>query len=333
MPHARASKRRRTSAATSTKVLADPAHSVDQSSCLEKLWRAGSLVGALPAVLVLRASDGVEVLAGTEVAASMSRPIERMLVGPMKSATPQGVVSLPSVEGAALRSLVEYMYTGRLELTGDTIWSVLAAANFLQLGGAVRLCEPFLQELISPENVLSMARAGEEMNCGALRAEALDVAAWWFEDVVRAESFVELSEDEVRGLLRRDDLVVANEGVVYDSVLRWVDADASREAVFGGLFVDAEVVRLSQLSMERLEALRVSPRAGHEALGQGMVAEEMSRRLGGSEGTASRPRKYYAKFSDRVVRAELKRTMGEQVLNAFDMERVAPTVFVRALCC
>ena len=83
---------------------------------------------------------------------------------------------------------------------------------------------------------------------------------------------------------------------------------------------------------EQLEALRVSPRAGHEALVLGKVAEEMSRRLGGSEGTASRPRKYYAEFKDRVKRAELKRTMGEQVLNASDMERASHPLCSCARC-
>ena len=160
MPRSRASKRRRTASAsaaadaTPAEVLVDPDHATTQQSGLEQLWRARSLGRALPAVLVLRSGDGAEVLAGAEVAAALSRPIQRMVAGSLASVTKEGVVSLPNVEGAVLRAVVEYMYTGRLELTRDTMWGVMSAANYLELGGALGLCASFLESQMCAENVL-----------------------------------------------------------------------------------------------------------------------------------------------------------------------------------
>ena len=204
--------------------------------------------------------------------------------------TLQADAELSNVGPEALKAVVEYMYTGRLELTRDTMWGVMSAANYLELGGALGLCASFLESQMCAENVLDIARAGEEMNCVELRAEALGYTASHFEEVCGEESFLELREEEMREILGMDDLVVCEEWAVYESLTRWVDADATREAIFAELFGDVEVVRLSQMSEEQLESLRASPRAGHEALVQGKVGEESLRR-NGQEAAPSRRRR------------------------------------------
>ena len=78
------------------------------------------------------------------VAAALSRPLAKMLVGPMASLDRESnVLSLGQGCGlnpAALRSVVEFMYTGQLELTAHTTFDVLSATNFLELDSAKALC-------------------------------------------------------------------------------------------------------------------------------------------------------------------------------------------------
>merc|ERR1712034_206528 len=59
-----------------------------------------------------------------------------------------------NVDGGALRSLVEYMYTGDLELSGASVLPALSASNFLEMGGAKALCERFLESKLDPSNAL-----------------------------------------------------------------------------------------------------------------------------------------------------------------------------------
>ena len=69
------------------------------------------------------------------VAASVSRPLQRMIAGSSGSAgglTPSvvdGVLTLPAdsgVDAASLRTLVDFVYSGELELTPGTAWALLS---------------------------------------------------------------------------------------------------------------------------------------------------------------------------------------------------------------
>ena len=46
-----------------------------------------------------------------------------------------------------LRTLVQYMYTGELNLDNDTVWLVLTAAGRLQVPGAIETCNKYIQEM------------------------------------------------------------------------------------------------------------------------------------------------------------------------------------------
>ena len=75
-------------------------------------------------------------------------------------------------------------------------------------------------------------------------------------------SWLERNEADVRAWLGMDELVVSCEQEALDALLRWVAHDASsREAAFERMFGDASVVRLSQLTVAELEAVRSTPLA------------------------------------------------------------------------
>ncbi|KAF8562561.1 hypothetical protein P879_08081 [Paragonimus westermani] len=80
------------------------------------------------------------------------------------------------VEPSALQTLVDYIYTGHLDLREETVEDVLEAACFLQMPEASHACERFLIKRLHGSNCLGMARLGEQHGCHLLHQKATKYA-------------------------------------------------------------------------------------------------------------------------------------------------------------
>ena len=67
----------------------------------------------------------------------------------------EGRESEATISGApeAFQILLNFMYSGRLVLTSDTVIEVMEMAHYLQIGGVMKLCESFLHNMVSNEEV------------------------------------------------------------------------------------------------------------------------------------------------------------------------------------
>jgi len=74
-------------------------------------------------------------------------------------------VTLQEVDGDALTVLVQYCYTGSIELREDTVETLLATACLLQLNSVVNACCNFLARQLHPTNCLGFAFFAEQQSC------------------------------------------------------------------------------------------------------------------------------------------------------------------------
>ncbi|MCP4504130.1 MAG: BTB/POZ domain-containing protein, partial [Deltaproteobacteria bacterium] len=271
MSSTRGSKRRRVgasdaaAAASSAKALVDSGHAERLRAGLQET-RINDGFDELPANIKIRvclrsggspddASSSTTsaatalVKVAPNVAAALSRPLANMLVGPMASVSPDGVLTLGAdcgVNAEALQAVVDYMYSGTLELLPATTFEVLSATNFLELEVAKGLCVTFLCDSLRPETALSMVAAGAHFNSPKLEEGAHAFVTEHFEDVSKHGEFLAQAPAEARSLVRLDTLRVPGEMAVLDAVARWADSDApNREAAYAEMFEDADAVRLS----------------------------------------------------------------------------------------
>ncbi|KAF5402768.1 putative bacteriochlorophyll 4-vinyl reductase [Paragonimus heterotremus] len=126
------------------------------------------------------------------------------------------------VEPSALQTLIDYIYTGHLDLREETVEDVLEAACFLQMPEASQACERFLIKRLHGSNCLGMARLGEQHGCHLLHQKATKYALEHFTDVVQQPDYLNLSQTELTDLLSSDHLRVPNEATVFAACLRWV---------------------------------------------------------------------------------------------------------------
>ncbi|KAG5848059.1 hypothetical protein ANANG_G00094350 [Anguilla anguilla] len=139
----------------------------------------------------------------------------------------QGEVKMEGVDPDALWALVQYAYTGRLELREDTIESLLSASCLLQLPAVVQACCCFLTKQLHPSNCLGIRSFADAQGCQDLHRVAHGYTMEHFLEVIRHQEFLLLPPGEIQKLLSSDDMNVPDEETVLAALLAWVQHDST----------------------------------------------------------------------------------------------------------
>ncbi|XP_032393622.1 kelch-like protein 5 isoform X1 [Etheostoma spectabile] len=160
------------------------------------------------------------------VLSSVSDYFAAMFTSDVKEAK-QDEVKMEGVDPDALWVLVQYAYTGRLELREDTIESVLSASCLLQLSSVVQACCSFLMKQLHPSNCLGIRSYADAQGCNDLQRAAHAYTMEHFLEVMGCQEFLLLPVEEMERLITSDDVNVPDEETVVTSLLTWVLHDTN----------------------------------------------------------------------------------------------------------
>ncbi|KAK2844273.1 hypothetical protein Q5P01_010932 [Channa striata] len=184
---------------------------------------------------VLLCSDKSEIPCHRNVLVSSSPYFRAMFCNNFVE-TQQMKISLKGITSAILCSIIDYVYTGLINISMEIVLPLMQAASMLQYGRLFEACSSFLQEQLNPDNCLSMIRLSDIMNCNTLRDKAKEMAMKSFSDVSASEDLYDLSLPEIMGYLE-DDGLCAEEEQVFETLVAWIHHDPlSRSGAISDLF-------------------------------------------------------------------------------------------------
>jgi len=134
-------------------------------------------------------------------------------------------IHIQGVDPGALGHLVDYCYTGRLDLQEDTVENITAAACLLQLTTVIEACCSFFKKLLHPSNCIGIRLFAELQSCLQLRDFARRYTEDNFIEVTKNQEFLLLPASELEKLLSSDDLNVPSEELVFQSLVDWINFD------------------------------------------------------------------------------------------------------------
>ncbi|XP_013912438.1 PREDICTED: kelch-like protein 5, partial [Thamnophis sirtalis] len=137
----------------------------------------------------------------------------------------QEEIKMEGVEPNALWALVQYAYTGRLELKEDNIECLLSTACILQLSQVVEACCKFLMKQLHPSNCLGIRSFADAQGCTDLHKVAHNYTMEHFMEVIRNQEFLLLPATEIAKLLASDDMNIPSEETILNALLTWVQHD------------------------------------------------------------------------------------------------------------
>lgn len=207
------------------KLISISSFTVDAFSVLFQMKQDGSLCD-----ISLKIEDQ-SISAHRVVLAAASPYFLAMFTGNMLESR-QVEVCLHDLEFKALISVVEYCYSGKIEITTKNVQSLLITSSLLQVSAVKDACVEFLQERLHPNNCLGIMNFADTFNCQSLSQAADAYAVQNFKDVINSEEFLSLPFEEMAKLLAREDLNVRSEEQVYEAVMKWIKKDVEDRKVF-----------------------------------------------------------------------------------------------------
>ncbi|KAK6179811.1 hypothetical protein SNE40_012082 [Patella caerulea] len=206
---------------------------------IDALWRQKLMCDV---VLVV---EGKSLLAHKLVLASCSDYFfEKFSDGKDKPGCNQ--IELQDIKSSAMMSILECMYTGRISLTQNTIKDVLSAATVLGFLGIHEACEQYLVEHLTIDNCFMYMDTACTYDLELLSKHSIEMAAKNFQTATKKVDFRYVPVEQLLLLLKRNDLEVKNEYMVFERVLNWIEVDKQRRIEYAPELLGA--VRLPLLS-------------------------------------------------------------------------------------
>ncbi|KAB5518445.1 hypothetical protein PHYPO_G00165980 [Pangasianodon hypophthalmus] len=179
------------------------------------------------------------------------------------------VVCLRGIASWVLESLLEFMYSGQLNLGWQNIWDLTEASLQFQLQGAHTLCSEFLHDHMNDASCLDTLFLAETYGLERLGRAAEEYTLAHFQQISERENFKDLTCTLLARLLEKDELRVDSEVVVFRALMSWVEEDkAHKLANLPGLLQRVRFPLMSPPELEEVEGCRLLRRnaEGREAL-------------------------------------------------------------------
>ncbi|XP_037085880.1 actin-binding protein IPP-like [Pollicipes pollicipes] len=163
----------------------------------------------------------------------------------------QSVVSIRRLSPVMLSMLLDFIYTGDVDVTEENVQELILAADMLELSDVVEICSAFLKQQLEPSNAIGIYRFSEGHNLWSVSNAARAFINGQFAACSSEEEFLEVPHTLLMELVRSEALEIDSEYQVFEAALRWVahDIEERRRYVFDILCH----IRLPLIPSKRIE--------------------------------------------------------------------------------
>jgi len=196
--------------------------------------------------VTLVTTDDKEFTAHKNVLSAASPFFCKLLQSDMKE-NREGIARFEEISGAVMEDVLEFIYTGSVEVTQENSKDLIAAANYLLIPGLKKLSGRFLERQMSKSNCISTFYFAEMYQCDELITNTRKFIHANFASVAEMDEFLNLEAKEVERWISSDDISVAVEADVFKIVLKWIELKKSeRRASFEQMFCHMRLAFLSR---------------------------------------------------------------------------------------
>ena len=158
----------------------------------------------------------------------------------------EGVIRLEETSKAVMEEVLEYLYTGHVDIKERNALDLLEIADFLDLPSLKELSSKFILRKLTFSNCIMAYCYAVKYQCPELEKRARDFSFRNFMDVTQSDDFLNLSVKQVEEWLSSDDIIVKGEEEVFQVIVKWMERDESRKQSFFQLFRQVRLVYVSR---------------------------------------------------------------------------------------
>ena len=159
------------------------------------------------------------------------------------------------VDAASLESLIDFIYSGKININQQNVASLLATSDYLQLDDAKQYCFEYLESNISVETCGEVLRIADMYQNVALLSKSLKYISKIFKiSDIRTkplpDEFKQISKRYLLEFVAKLNEEHIEQRFIYDVIIGWVKYNAKRKEVFAELF---QCIKLKKLTLSCLE--------------------------------------------------------------------------------
>ncbi|XP_042806885.1 actin-binding protein IPP isoform X2 [Neofelis nebulosa] len=183
------------------------------------------------------------------VLAASSPYFAALFTGGMKESS-KDVVQILGIEAGIFQILLDFIYTGIVNIGVNNVQELIVAADMLQLTEVVNLCCEFLKGQIDPLNCIGIFQFSEQIACHDLLEFTENYIHVHFLEVHSGEEFLALTKDQLIKILRSEELSIEDEYQVFLAAMQWILKDLGKRRKY--VVEVLEPIRFPLLPPQRL---------------------------------------------------------------------------------
>ena len=159
----------------------------------------------------------------------------------------EGLIRLEDTSKIAIEQLLDYLYTGHVDVTQHNAFDLLKIADFLVIPSLKEVSSKFIIQSLSSSNCFMAYYLAVNYRCFELQEKARDFIYANFTRVVEHEDFLNLTINEVEEWISSDEIRVRGEEDVFQAIVKWAEQNGDGEhEKFFELFRHVRLVYLSR---------------------------------------------------------------------------------------
>ena len=159
----------------------------------------------------------------------------------------EGIVRFEEISGSVMEDVLEFIYTGTVEVTEENAEELVVATNYLLVPNLKTISGRFIQQQMCELNCISTFYFAEKYDCEELLNDSKSFIHANFRSVADMSEFLSLDAKEVERWISSDEIVVETEADVFQIAQKWVEHNKSeRKAVFEELLRHVRLVFVSR---------------------------------------------------------------------------------------
>ena len=129
-----------------------------------------------------------------------------------------------NISVAAMKIIIDSIYSGKIHLNDKSVFEVLTAADHLQVVSVVEQCCKYLTQLrFDVQTYCLLIMVADQHSLKDLKEATERKMASMYKDICEKEEFLsDMNVDVLSALLCRDDLSAPSENFVFKSVMKWI---------------------------------------------------------------------------------------------------------------
>jgi len=157
----------------------------------------------------------------------------------------EGVIRLKDASKALMEEVLEYMYTGHVDITEQNAYELMAVADYFIMRSLKLLSSKFIEQTLSISNCIMVYYSSVKYQCAELQERARSFILANFMAVTESEDFLSLNTKQVEEWIASDEIIVKGEEEVFMTILRWIEK-GRRKKFFFELFRHVRCVYVSR---------------------------------------------------------------------------------------